>query len=95
MNFLVAPIVIPPPLTVFVQNELVELNELKIPLRIDVCVGNVPTVFHDANATAEETSKVIARTPGAQGSQSAAKSVIKHPCCATQVQIKRFLAERK
>lgn len=95
MTFLSAPIAIPPTLTVFVQNELVELNELKIPAGMDVCVGNVPSLFHDASATAEGTVEVVARTPDTQGTQDAAKSVVKQPVSATQMQIERFLNERK
>jgi len=95
MTFLSAPIAIPPTLTVFVQNELVELNELKIPAGMDVCVGNVPSVFHDASATAEGTVEVVARMPDTPGTQDAAKSVVKQPVSATQMQIERFLNERK
>ncbi len=53
MEFLAAPVAVPPTLTIFVQNELVQLEELTIPKGILVTRGYVPTVFHRWNTTIE------------------------------------------
>jgi hypothetical protein len=53
MEFTAAPVAVPPTLTVFVQNESVNLAELEIPDGIVVAIGYVPTVFHKSNTTIE------------------------------------------
>ncbi len=54
MEFTAAPIAVPPTLTIFVQNKSVHLEELKIPARVIVTSGYVPTVFHKFNTKDEE-----------------------------------------
>lgn len=54
MEFTATPEAVPPTLTIFVQNEVVNLDELKIPEGIDVFAGYVPTVFHKSNTTIEQ-----------------------------------------
>jgi len=54
MEFTAAPIAVPPTLTIFVQNESVNLDDLKIPAGIEVARGYVPTVFHRFNTTIEQ-----------------------------------------
>ena len=49
IEFTAAPVAIPPTLTIFVQNERVKLDELKIPEEISVSAGDIPTVFHRSN----------------------------------------------
>lgn len=53
MEFTAAPIAVPPTLTIFVQNPVVNLDELKIPAGITVTMGAVPTVFHKFNTKDE------------------------------------------
>jgi hypothetical protein len=48
-EFTAAPEAVPPTLTIFVQNESVKLEKLKIPDGIDVSIGYVPTGFHKWN----------------------------------------------
>ncbi|MEX0937611.1 MAG: hypothetical protein WDZ59_07100 [Pirellulales bacterium] len=54
MEFVAAPVAVPPTLTLFVQNEAVKLDELEIPEGISVTFGYVPTVFHKSNTTLEQ-----------------------------------------
>jgi len=49
MEFTEAPVAVPPTLTIFVQNTIVKLDDLKIPPNIAVSRGYVPTVFHRSN----------------------------------------------
>jgi hypothetical protein len=53
MEFTAAPIAVPPTLTIFVQNDAMKLDDLKIPDGITVEAGYVPTVFHRSNTTLE------------------------------------------
>ncbi len=54
MEFTATPEAVPPTLTIFVQNTVVNLDELKIPEGIDVSAGYVPTVFYKSNTTIEQ-----------------------------------------
>jgi hypothetical protein len=54
MEFTAAPVAVPPTLTIFVQNESIELKDLNIPEGIDVSMGYVPTLFHKSNTTLEQ-----------------------------------------
>jgi hypothetical protein len=54
MEFTAAPVAVPPTLTIFVQNKVVNLEQLKIPKGIIVTSGYVPTVFHRFNTTLEK-----------------------------------------
>jgi hypothetical protein len=53
MEFTAAPVAVPPTLTIFVQNKVVDLEKLKIPEGITVTSGYVPTVFHRSNTKQE------------------------------------------
>ncbi len=63
MEFTATPEAIPPTLTIFVQNEVVNLDALKMPEGIDVLAGYVPTVFHKSNTTIQQKNAMDANTP--------------------------------
>ena len=52
LEFKKPPVAVPPTLTIFVQHQRVQLEELKIPKTIDVSRGSVPTIFHKSNTAA-------------------------------------------
>lgn len=54
MEFTAAPVAVPPTLTIFVRNESIQLDEIKIPDGVSVTKGYVPTLFHKSNTTAEK-----------------------------------------
>jgi hypothetical protein len=54
IEFTAAPVAIPPTLTIFVQNDSVKLDDLKIPSEIEVSLGSVPRVFHQMNSKTEK-----------------------------------------
>jgi hypothetical protein len=54
MEFVSAPIAVPPTLTIFVRHEAVKLDELVIPDGVSIQAGYVPTVFHRFNTTVEK-----------------------------------------
>jgi hypothetical protein len=92
MEFTAAPEAVPPTLTIFVQNEVVNLDELKIPDGIDVLAGYVPTVFHKSNTTIEQQK-------AKEGPQSPASESLKEKLDAGSLtatkQIETFLDLRK
>ncbi|TWT74502.1 hypothetical protein Pla123a_33250 [Posidoniimonas polymericola] len=64
MEFAATPEAVPPTLTIFIQNAVVDLNELKVPEGIDVLAGYVPTVFHKSNTTIKQRkAKEGSKTP--------------------------------
>jgi hypothetical protein len=92
MEFVACPIAVPPTLTIFVQNEAVNLDELKIPDGIHVESGYVPTVFHRSNTVDEKKREEDARNgdetkrPSEEDLDSAAR--------ATLDKIEAFLKKR-
>lgn len=54
MEFIAAPVAVPPTLTIFVQHDLVKLEQLEVPAGITVSEGYAPTVFHRSNTKQEE-----------------------------------------
>ena len=66
MEFLAAPIAVPPTITVFVQNGLIDLDKLSIPKGINVESGYVPGVFYRFN-TKQEKEKEDAAAKGEAG----------------------------
>jgi hypothetical protein len=62
MEFTDTPVAVPPTLTLFVQNEAVNLDELQIPKGIEVSIGYVPTVFHKSNTTIEQQREKDAKS---------------------------------
>lgn len=66
MEFLAAPVAVPPTLTIFVQNEAVDLEAMRVPNGVTVTGGYVPTVFHRSNTTLEKKAEEeAARKPKA------------------------------
>jgi hypothetical protein len=63
MEFLDTPVAVPPTLTLFVQNDAIDLDQLKIPDGITVEAGYVPTVFHRANTKQEKERQEQAAAP--------------------------------
>jgi hypothetical protein len=71
MEFLAAPVAVPPTLTIFVQNDSVTLEELQIPNEIIVTGGYLPGVFHRSNTTTEKKQEEeVARRPIATSDSS-------------------------
>jgi hypothetical protein len=60
MEFVAAPVAVPPTLTIFVQNDWVDLDALQIPQGIAVEAGYVPTVFHLSNTKIEKGQEAAA-----------------------------------
>jgi len=62
MEFLAAPVAVPPTLTIFVQNEAIDIEKLEIPEGIIVEGGCTPGVFHRSNTKQErdEAAKPMA-----------------------------------
>jgi hypothetical protein len=54
MEFTATPEAVPPTLTIFVQNNVVKIDDLRIPEGIKLLAGHVPTVFHRFNTTIEQ-----------------------------------------
>ncbi|MCA9053617.1 MAG: hypothetical protein KDA75_07255 [Planctomycetaceae bacterium] len=57
IEFTDTPVAVPPTLTIFVQNEAVNLLDLKVPDSIEVLAGYVPTVFHRSNTVQEQEAE--------------------------------------
>ena len=75
MEFLSAPVAVPPTLTIFVQNRVVDLEKLKVPKGVSISVGYVPTVFHRSNTTNErDREKKAAAQPKPERPQLDAQS---------------------
>jgi hypothetical protein len=89
MTFDNVPTAIPPTLTIFVQNPLVELEQLKIPAGMDVFVGQLPVGFHVVKERKGSTSKK--RTGGPE----MPKTKIGDASFVTRARIERFLEQRE
>lgn len=85
MEFLAAPVAVPPTLTIFVQNDSVRLEEVQIPKGITVTSGYLPGVFHRSNTTIEKEAEAARRpvatsdsekSSGDQSTQAAADKII-------------------
>lgn len=57
IEFEACPVAVPPTLTLFVQNPMIDLDQLKIPAGITVQEGYLPTVFHKSNTKREREEK--------------------------------------
>jgi hypothetical protein len=53
MEFEACPIAVPPTLTLFVQNPIIDLQRLVIPMEIRVLEGYIPSGFHKSNTKQE------------------------------------------
>jgi len=54
IEFLAAPVAVHPTLTIFVQNDLIDLQEITIPDGVAVSAGYVPNMFHRWNTRSEK-----------------------------------------
>ncbi|PHR96631.1 MAG: hypothetical protein COA78_28590 [Blastopirellula sp.] len=93
MEFTAAPVAIPPTLTLFVQNESVELDKLEIPETISVSAGYVPTVFHRSNTTLEKAQIEAAKKPNAKPAKKQKKLAAADQKVADQ--IAKFMEQRQ
>ena len=57
MEFEACPVAVPPTLTLFVQNPIIDLDQLMIPKEIRVLEGYVPSGFHKSNTKQERESR--------------------------------------
>ena len=73
MEFTATPVAVPPTLTLLVQNQVVELAQLKIPESISVSAGYAPTVFHRSNTTLEKAQLEAAKNPNAKSAKKTKK----------------------
>ena len=53
-----APVARPPTLTIFVQNEVIKLSELKIPKGVEVSIVDVPTALQQSDKTIKKDMKL-------------------------------------
>src|SRR6476620_2244412 len=68
MEFVAVPIAVPPTLTIFVQNELIDLDKLSIPKGITVESGYLPGAFYRSN-TKQEKEREEADSKGESSAQ--------------------------
>ena len=95
MEFTAAPVAVPPTLTLFVQNEAIDLSEVKIPPNIQVSMGYVPTVFHKSNTTIEkQKEEEAAKTDSDQAMQKIKQGLDEASVTAFE-QIQDFLRKRE
>ena len=95
MEFTAAPIAVPPTLTIFVQNESINLDQLKIPEGIQVASGYVPTVFHRFNTTSEKRREEEAERKSTEKGQSQSVEELDPQSEAASIRIKSFLEKHK
>ncbi|QDU54371.1 hypothetical protein [Aeoliella mucimassa] len=91
MEFTAAPVAVPPTLTLFVQNEKIKLDELKIPDGLAVDFGYVPTVFHQANTKLEAGTE----KPDSTSLIEKAKEAADQPTSETLDHIAKYLEARR
>jgi hypothetical protein len=75
MKFTGAPVAVPPTLTIFVRNQAVNLDELKVPEGIELSSGYVPTVFHRSNTIEERQARIASIRDKKAVSNPAAKTM--------------------
>ena len=95
MEFIAAPVAVPPTLTIFVRNEAVKLADLEIPAGIEVSRGYVPTVFHRFNTTQEQKQLAEAARRQARGEPPDADEKLDAASQAAAREIDAFLKQRK
>jgi hypothetical protein len=95
MEFIGTPVAVPPTLTIFVQNETVELDKLKIPEGIDILAGPVPAVFHKSNTTIEKQREQEAAKRDPKRELELTKKKLDEKTLATMTEIESFLDSRK
>lgn len=94
IHFVKTPVAVPPTLTLFVQNKLVDLESLEIPDGIEVVEGYVPTIFHQWNTTDEEQRKKQAASDDGKRKAELEKQKLDKATRATMNQIQDFLKVR-
>ena len=62
IEFEAAPVAVPPTLTIFVQNESIDVNRLEIPADIEVSAGYCPRPFHKWNTLKERADAEARKT---------------------------------
>ena len=95
MEFTATPVAVPPTLTIFAQNDVVNLDELTIPDGIDVSAGYVPTVFLESNTTIEQQREKEAANRALSRELDLAKQELDEPSLAAMKKIRAFLDSRK
>lgn len=95
MEFTAAPIAVPPSLTIFVQNESIHLDKLRIPEGIQVASGYVPTVFHRFSTTSEKRREEEDAGKTTEGGQSQSTEELDPPAQAAAIKIEAFLKKHK
>jgi hypothetical protein len=91
MEFLAVPVAVPPTITIFVQNNVIDLDGLRIPDGIVVESGGVPAVFHRFNTTQEKE-----REAKAQSDSADQKKVVLDPeSQAVAEKIEAFIKKRQ
>ncbi len=95
IEFTAAPVAVPPTLTIFVRNESVKLDDLKIPERIDVSMGYVPTLFHKSNIKIEKKPQKQGENQDGDREAEAFKEGLDETSRAAVKEIESFLESRK
>ena len=95
MEFTDTPVAVPPTLTIFVSNDVVDLSKLRIPDGIDVSLGYVPTVFHRANTTLEAKREKETAAKDAEKANAEWKQGLDEEARATVNQIEAFVVSHK
>lgn len=95
IQFVETPVAVPPTLTLFVQNELVDLDAIEVPDGIEVVEGYVPTIFHQWNTTDEEERKKQAASEEAKREAELEKQKLDKPSRTTMHLIQEFLKARE
>jgi hypothetical protein len=57
MEFEKTPVAVPPTLTIFVGNEVVDLKKLRIPQGVHISIGDLPTLWHESNLIERKPKK--------------------------------------
>lgn len=94
MKFVAAPTAVPPTLTIFVQNEAVLLEDLKIPKGVEVTAGEVPTVFHQSNTVREQQQEKAATNQKMPDNLETLKKKVDGASSAALDQIEQYLKTR-
>jgi hypothetical protein len=85
MEFLAAPIAVPPTLVIYVENKAIELEKLEIPANITVESGGLPGLFQVSNVKMHPTT--IKAPPKVEEIDKETKAVLER--------IEKFIAARK
>ena len=94
MEFIAAPVAVPPTLTIFVQNDAVSLDKLTIPNGITMTAGYVPTLFHRSNTTLEKKREAEAAQKAKAATDEAQEGLDSSDQAAADA-IAAFLSARK